>query len=96
MPTRRDSDVLLVDPVWVVAVNRLMRSLVALDSFLNVLLFDGLPDETISARAATAMRQGKRWGCVLCGLLDKIDPNHCEKAIAGDIERAAAVIEDVK
>ena len=43
--------------------------------------FGGDEDETISSRAGKANREGKRWACVLCKLLDKIDPNHCEKSI---------------
>ena len=31
-----------------------------------------------------AARKGKVWGCVLCRLLDKIDPGHCEKNIEHD------------
>jgi hypothetical protein len=44
----------------------------------------GNEDETISSRAAKAKLQGKRWGCVLCKLLDKLDKNHCEKSIEMD------------
>ena len=57
--------------------------LLALDQFANT-LGAGDPDETISSRAAKAQRQGKRWGCVLCQWLHKIDPNHCEKSIEHD------------
>ncbi|HYD43665.1 MAG TPA: hypothetical protein VEA79_00210 [Phenylobacterium sp.] len=60
-----------------------MRLLVALDQLANALLL-GLPDETISSRAAKAARRGKRWGCVLCWLLDKIDRDHCERVIELD------------
>jgi hypothetical protein len=52
--------------------------LVAFDKLWNAIL-NGYPDETISARAATAQRQGKAWGCVLCQLLDMIERGHCEK-----------------
>ena len=31
-----------------------------------------------------AAREGKRWACVLCRLLDRLDPNHCEKSIEYD------------
>ncbi len=38
---------------------------------------NGDPDETISSRANRARAELRRWGCVLCGLLDRIDPGHC-------------------
>ncbi|MBC7861134.1 MAG: hypothetical protein H7Z39_20620 [Burkholderiaceae bacterium] len=41
---------------------------------------NGDPDETISSRADRARGEGQRWGCVLCRLLDWIDPTHCEKS----------------
>jgi hypothetical protein len=61
----------------------LWNVLIAVDQFGNA-LGGGDPDETISSRAAKAQRVGKRWGCVLCRWLDKIDPNHCEKSIETD------------
>jgi hypothetical protein len=42
---------------------------------------NGNVGETISSRAGRAAREGRRWGCVLCKLLDRLDPNHCEKNI---------------
>lgn len=44
----------------------------------------GDPDETISSRAAKAKLKGKRWGCILCKALHKLDNNHCEKSIEKD------------
>lgn len=38
---------------------------------------NGDSSEFISTRANRAARDGKRWGCVLCKLLDKVDPGHC-------------------
>jgi hypothetical protein len=52
---------------------------IAFDQFINA-LFAGYPDETVSFRAANARDEGKRWGCVLCRLLDAIDRNHCRMA----------------
>lgn len=49
---------------------------------------NGDEDETISSRAAKARRAGRRWGCLLCGLLDRIDPDHCEKNIEHDEGKA--------
>ena len=56
---------------------------VAHDQLANA-AFGGHEDETLSSRAGKAARQGKRWACVLCRLLDRLDPNHCEKAIEPD------------
>jgi hypothetical protein len=61
----------------------LWNLLVSLDQSLNTIL-GGHPDETISSRAAKSRKQGKRWACILCDLLDKLDPNHCEKSIEAD------------
>lgn len=41
----------------------------------------GHEDETISSRAGRLKKEGRGWACVLCKLLDKLDPNHCEKSI---------------
>ncbi len=38
----------------------------------------GNPDETISSRAYRASKENKRWGCLLCKLLDLLDKNHCK------------------
>lgn len=50
---------------------------ISFDQSLNAAL-GGIHDETISSRAYTASLEGKRWGCVLCKLLDLIDKNHCK------------------
>lgn len=59
---------------------------VANDQALNAALSGkpGSEDETVSSRAGKAARKGKAWGCVLCRLLDKIDPGHCERNIEHD------------
>ena len=56
---------------------------VAHDQLANA-AFGGDEDETLSSRAGKAAREGKRWACVLCRLLDRLDPNHCEKSIEPD------------
>jgi len=53
---------------------------VAHDQLANA-AFGGHEDETLSSRAGKAAREGKCWACVFCRLLDRFDPNHCEKAI---------------
>jgi hypothetical protein len=41
---------------------------------------NGKSTEFISTRAYRAQLAGNRWGCVLCGLLDKIEKDHCAKS----------------
>lgn len=36
--------------------------------------------QTISKRAALARDKGQAWGCVICRVLDWIDPGHCDDA----------------
>lgn len=50
----------------------------AVDELLNVVFFDGEPYETISFHAAVAAQSKKRWGCILCKVLDVVvEKNHC-------------------
>jgi len=56
---------------------------IAFDQLANALI-GGDPDETISSRAGKARRRGAPWACLLCGLLDMIDPRHCAKAREDD------------
>lgn len=42
---------------------------------------NGRVNQTISARAAIAKNAGRRWGCILCRLLDWIQTNHCTDAL---------------
>lgn len=42
--------------------------------------------QPISARAAKARRDGKRWGKNVCWFLDKCDPGHCDKVFPGEIK----------
>lgn len=65
----------------------LVNLLIAIDQFGNA-LFAGDPDETISSRAGKAARRGRRWGCVLCRVLDVFDRDHCEKSIEVDRGRS--------
>jgi len=55
---------------------------VSYDQLANA-AFGGHEDETISSRAGKAQRDGRRWGCVLCRLLDRLDAGHCDKSIEG-------------
>ncbi|MFB6399923.1 hypothetical protein [Pseudomonas putida] len=62
---------------------RAQRLAVSFDQLANTAL-GGHEDETISSRAAKAARKGKRWGCLLCKLLDRFERNHCENSIELD------------
>lgn len=70
----------------VIGSNRAWPVAVANDQALNAALVGvaGSEDETVSSRAGKAARKGKRWGCILCRLLDKIDPGHCARNIERD------------
>ena len=70
----------------IVGSNRAWPVAVANDQALNAELvgWAGSEDETVSSRASKAARKGKRWGCLLCRLLDKIDPGHCQASTEED------------
>lgn len=56
--------------------DRAWRVAISNDQTLNAAL-GGSEDETLSSHAARARSEGRLWGCVLCRLLDKFQPNHC-------------------
>lgn len=62
-----------------VAPARAWRLAIAFDQLFNAAA-NGNEDETVSSRAARAQSEGRAWGCVLCRLLDRIDPDHCKKS----------------
>lgn len=66
------------DRAWPVAV--------ANDQALNAALVgrSGSEDETVSSRAGKAAQSGRRWGCILCRMLDWLDPGHCARSIEPD------------
>lgn len=41
---------------------------------------NGSDTETVSSRANRAKQEKRRWGCVLCKLLDRFEKDHCEKS----------------
>ena len=63
----------------------LWNMLVSLDQLGNTLI-GGWPDETVSSRAARSYRAGRRFGRFMCWWLNKLEPNHCEKAIESELE----------
>jgi hypothetical protein len=52
---------------------------------LGNVAFNGALGELISSRAGKQQRQGRRWACVLCRLLDYIERDHCEKNIQPNV-----------
>lgn len=66
------------DRAWPVALSN--------DQTLNAAISGSLgsEDETISSRAGKAAQKGIIWGCLLCAILDKIDPGHCKSNIEHD------------
>jgi len=54
-------------------------------------LFGGSPNETISERAAKARNAGCRWGCMLCRILNWINPGHCDNALASTVGDDAVI-----
>lgn len=64
----------------VVNKHRAWRVLVGLDVAANM-VFNDDEIQTISKRAALARNTGKKWGCILCKLLDTADKDHCNKSI---------------
>jgi hypothetical protein len=78
----------MVSWLWMLAAavgsgDRAQRLAVSFDQLANA-AFGGNEDETISSRAGKAARDGRRWACVLCKLLDWFQPNHCELSIEPD------------
>lgn len=69
----------------------LLNILKWLDIGANVIFLLGASNETVSERAAKARNAGRRWGCVLCGLLDKVNPGHCDNALTAKIGEDAII-----
>lgn len=67
--------------LWAIVTNpaKAWRIAVGYDQLANVAA-NGSEDETISSRAARARDNGRRWGCVLCRILDHLDVDHCDKS----------------
>ena len=62
---------------------RAWKLAIAYDQLANA-AFGGNEDETISSRAYKASLNKRRWGCILCKLLDKIEPDHCAQSVEPD------------
>jgi len=61
----------------------LINLLIWFDEGINVLFFLGAPEETVSLHAAKARDENKKWGCVVCSILDGIIIDHCNNVLAG-------------
>ena len=59
--------------------NRVMEIARAYDKLGNA-LFNGSAEEYISTRANRARANKRKWGCVLCALLDRFEKDHCAKS----------------
>ncbi len=69
----------------------LLNILKWLDTGVNVVFLFGTSNETISERAAKARNAGRRWGCILCRLLDDVNPGHCDRALTSKIGEDAII-----
>lgn len=67
--------------LWAVIVSptKALEQAKAFDKTGNALA-NGDPNEYISTRAYRAMQERRRWGCILCRLLDLIEKDHCKKS----------------
>lgn len=59
------------------------RRWVAFDQTVNVVVFNGLPDETVSSHAGRLIRDGNppRWARIVCWFCGKLDKDHCKESI---------------
>jgi hypothetical protein len=58
--------------------------LIAVDQLGNT-IFGGDPQETISSRSDKAMKEGKKWGCIMCKFLSLFQKDHCQKAVETNV-----------
>lgn len=52
--------------------------------YLGNALANDMTFQPMSLRSAKAQRDGKRWGCWMCKMLDKVDPGHCAASLDDD------------
>lgn len=71
----------LVHYIWAIAFSptKALKIAIGYDQLGNVAL-NGDPDETISSRADRAREENRKWGCVLCKILDRIEKDHCKNS----------------
>ena len=78
------------------------RLSVATDCLINAVV-NGLIGQTLSVRAWTARADGRRWGCILCRLLEYprmrwvgFGPDHCDTAAINEEIRLREAIDDIQ
>ena len=68
-----------------------IRVLLALDQLANVVLCNGMPDETMSAASYRMNRDGRFWGFMM-PVIDALfwwqGPNHCYNAYLKELQRS--------
>ena len=62
---------------------RLMRFLLVLDQMLNVVIWNGSQDETVSSHIGRRIEKGEAtwFDKKLCCFLKRLENNHCEKSL---------------
>lgn len=71
----------------------LQRVGLSVDEVVNAIFFNGDPHQTVSVHAAVAARDGERWACIFCRVLDKIiEPGHCANQFNDEHTSVAASI----
>ena len=63
--------------------SRIRRIFLVFDQFLNVLLWNGSQDETVSSHLYRRIKSGKatKFDKALCTFLQKIEAKHCLKSL---------------
>lgn len=59
-----------------------LNALKTADVAVNVVVLCDSRVQTLSRRAGLARNAGKRWGCVLCRVLERFAAKHCDRAVA--------------
>jgi hypothetical protein len=82
--------------VWcIVAGNTKGVDIAILADHMGNAVAGGHPDESISSRAGRAREDEKTWGCILCKLLDRLDPGHCARSISEEFIQDASITKAV-
>jgi len=71
-------------------VNYIYRLLIAFDQFLNVLICNGEPDETMSSAAYRMEQQGRFWGFmrpVIDFIFRPLEKDHCRSSYEAEVLR---------
>jgi len=63
--------------------SRILRLLLTIDQFFNVLLWNGSQDETVSSHIRRKMDSNKanKFETWLCSVLRRFERNHCRKSL---------------